>query len=87
MVITLRPCTNKVLEPEYINQISKVAKTCHSYLIQVCHRLLKDFLSFWGEILKYYLPKFWSPRGKMRDRKGAYDLIAVVVGAFDFFSG
>ena len=44
VVIILRPCTNKVFELEYINQISKVAKTSHSYLIQVCHALLKDFL-------------------------------------------
>ena len=39
----LRPCTSKVFEREYINQISKVAKTSHSYLVQVCHALLKDF--------------------------------------------
>ena len=40
----LRPCTNKVFEQEYINQISKLAKISHSYLIEVCHAILKDFL-------------------------------------------
>ena len=38
------PCTNRVFEREYINQISKVAKTDRSYLIQVFHAMLKDFL-------------------------------------------
>ena len=44
IVIILRHCTNKVFEREYINQISNVAKTAHSYLIQFCHAILKDFL-------------------------------------------
>ena len=43
MVILLRP-TNKVFKWEYINQISKVAKTFHSYLIQVCHAKIKYFI-------------------------------------------
>ena len=74
IIFILRPCTSKVFDLEYINQINKVAKTSHSYLDQVCQVLLKDFLWYCGEILNYYLPKFWSPRGKLRDRKGAYDL-------------
>ena len=37
IVIILRPC--KAFEQVYINQISIVAKTSHSYLIQVCHCL------------------------------------------------
>ena len=73
IIIILRPYT-KIFELENINQISKVAKTSNSYSIQVCHSLLKDFLWTCGEILNYYLPKFWSPRGKLRDSKGAYDL-------------
>ena len=44
IVVILRPCTNKVFEREYINQVSKVAKTSHSYLIQAFHAMLKDFL-------------------------------------------
>ena len=44
IVVTLGPSKNKLFELEYINQISKVAKTSHSYLIQICHALLKDFL-------------------------------------------
>ena len=51
IVIILRPSTNKVFELEYINQTSKKAKTSHSYLIHVCHEILKDFfdlkVKFW----------------------------------------
>ena len=74
IVIILRPCTNKVFEQEYSNQISKVVNASHSYLIEVCYEILKDFLWSWDEIINYYLPKFWSPRGKLRDRKRVYDL-------------
>ena len=42
--IILKPCTNEVFGREYINQISKVAKTFRSYLIQAYHAILKDFL-------------------------------------------
>ena len=45
IVNILKPFANKLFELEYINQISKVANTFHSYLIQVWH-------------MHYYLPKF-----------------------------
>ena len=55
IIATLGTCTNKVFKLEYINQISKRAKTSHSYLIQVCHVLLKDFL--WSyNIAKHLAP-------------------------------
>ena len=73
-LIILRRCTNKVLEREYINQIIKVAKTSHSYLIQTCHATLKEFLWSQGKVLNYYLPMFWSPWGELRDRKRGYGL-------------
>ena len=40
----LKPWTNKVFEREYINQISKEAKTSHSDLIPACHAILRDSL-------------------------------------------
>ena len=39
----LQIATNKVFERKYINHISEVAKTSHSFLIG-CHTILKDFL-------------------------------------------
>ena len=33
IVIILKPCANKLFQREYINQVSKVAKTFHSYSI------------------------------------------------------
>ena len=67
-------CTITIFEQEYINQIGKVVKASHSYLILACHAKLKDFLWSYGEILNYCFPKFWSPWGKLRDSKRTYDL-------------
>ena len=53
IALILRPSTNKAFKLECINQIGKVAKTSHSYLIQVSHTILKDFLwsSKWNSAL------------------------------------
>ena len=45
-VLILRPSTNKAFKLECINQIGKVAKTSHSYLIQVSHTILRLSLIF-----------------------------------------
>ena len=69
IVSILRPCANKVFEQEYINQSGK------EFLFLFTSGLSHDFKRFsliLSLILNYYLPKFWSPGGKLRDCKGAY---------------
>ena len=52
ILVILKPCTDKVFGREYINQIREVANAFHSYLIQVYHAILKDFLwSFFDQKL------------------------------------
>ena len=77
----LRPCTSKVFEREYINQITKVAK---------------DFSFLFSRDIKFFFYPRWnselllakilkSSRETVWSQKSIWSLIAVVVLAFDFF--
>ena len=55
IIIILRPCTNKVFEREYINQINKVAKTSHSYLTLVCHPIFDLKVTFFDLKVKFWI--------------------------------
>ena len=95
IVIISRPCSNNVFEREHINQISKVAKISHSYLIQLCCAILKYFL--WWNILRCNILRWnWelllakilkSSRETTWLKKSIWSLIAEIVLAFDFFPG
>ena len=86
IIIILRPCTNKVFKLEYIIQISKVAKTSHSHLIQAYHVILKRLsliLRWNSELLLAKILK--SLREITWLQKSIWSLTAGVVLAFDFF--